>query len=117
DSIGDPRCRAWVEAWWDEATTHLTQSSAELADYRAALVARFENPAIRHLLSQIAADGSKKLRERIVPTLLAERAAGRSGEGSARVLATWVAHVRSSNEIDDVARAQIVESASGTLAD
>ena len=49
--------------------------------------------------------------------MLAERAAGRSGEGSARVLATWVAHVRSSNEIDDVARAQIVESASGTLAD
>ena len=115
DAIGDSTCRAWVEQWWDEASAHLTQSAAELAEYRGALVARFENPSIRHLLAQIAADGSKKLRERIVPTLLAERAAGRTAEGATRALAAWIAHVRSGAEVDDVAAEQITELAHGEL--
>lgn len=97
EAIGDPRCRAWVEAWWDEASDHLTlppDARQELADYRAALAERFANPAIAHLLAQIAADGSQKLPVRTVPIVLAERVAGRSAEAGARTLGAWVAHLR-----------------------
>src|SRR5690606_41791969 len=52
DAIADPACRAWVEAWWDEAASHLNQPAEELATYRAALVERVENRAIRHLRSE-----------------------------------------------------------------
>jgi fructuronate reductase len=91
EAIGDPRCRGWVEEWWDEAAPHLT---TETGDYRAALVERFANPAIRHLLAQIAADGSQKLPVRVLPVVAAERAAGRTAAAGARTLGAWVAHLR-----------------------
>lgn len=114
EAIADPRCRDWVEQWWDEAAAHLPQPAGELDEYRAALVSRFANPAIRHLLAQIATDGSKKLRERVVPTLLAERAAGRGAAGAARVLAAWVTHVRA-GQVDDVAAERVRAAAQGPL--
>ena len=94
DAIGDPVVRGWVEEWWDEAVRHLSLPADHLETYRAALVARFANPNIRHLLAQIAADGSQKVPVRILPTLKAERAAGRSGRGAARVVAAWIRHLR-----------------------
>ena len=94
EAIADPECRSWVEAFWDEATAHLVLPPAELADYRAALLARFANPRVRHLLGQIAADGSLKLPVRIVPSLLAERAAGRLPVGGATAVAGWIWHLR-----------------------
>jgi fructuronate reductase len=91
EAIDDPRCRAWVEAWWDEAAPHL---STETGAYRAALLARFANPGIRHLLAQIAADGSQKLPVRVLPVVRAERAAGRAAAAGARTLGAWIAHLR-----------------------
>ena len=41
----------------------------DVEHYISAVLARFRNPGIRHLLSQIAWDGSKKLPVRIVTTL------------------------------------------------
>ena len=66
----------------------------EVAAYRDALLERFANPRIRHLLAQIAADGSQKLPIRILPVLRAERAAGRGPGAAAQVLAAWVLHLR-----------------------
>ena len=76
-------CRAWLEAWWAEASRHLTLPAEDLARYREALLERFANPRMRHLLAQIAADGSQKLPIRILPVLRAERSAGRMPEGAA----------------------------------
>jgi fructuronate reductase len=94
DAISDPVCRSWVEAWWDEASSHLPLPAGEVAEYRAALLARFANPNIRHALAQIAADGSQKIPVRIVPTIRAERAAGRVPVAAARAVAAWTAHLR-----------------------
>ncbi|MDO8120332.1 mannitol dehydrogenase family protein [Isoptericola sp. b490] len=93
-AIADPVCRAWVDEWWSEAMTHLVLPSDHVHAYRDALVARYENRSIRHLLAQIAADGSQKLPVRILPTLRAELAAGRVPPGATRAVAAWVAHLR-----------------------
>jgi len=94
EAVADDTCRAWLEAWWAEASAHLSQPEAELAAYRAALLERFANPRMRHLLAQIAADGSQKLPIRILPVLRAERSAGRMPGGAVRVLAAWIRHLR-----------------------
>lgn len=94
DAIGDERVRGWVEQWWDEACRHLPLEQSELADYRSALIERFRNPNIRHLLSQIAADGSQKVPIRAIPVVRAELADGRDARGGLRIVAAWIAHLR-----------------------
>lgn len=94
EAIHDQVVRGWVEAWWDEAAAHLSLPADHIRDYRAALVDRFANPNLRHLLAQIAADGSQKIPVRILPALRAERTAGRDGRGAARVVAAWIRHLR-----------------------
>lgn len=114
DAINDPVVRAWVEEWWDEAVRHLTLDADHLAAYRAALAERFANPNIRHLLAQIAADGSQKVPVRILPTLRAELAAGRSGRGAARVVAAWIRHLRGAGApVVDAAGQRFVTAAEG----
>jgi fructuronate reductase len=99
-AVADPDCRRWVTDFWDEAVRHLPDG-LDLDAYRAALLERFDNARIEHRLAQIGMEGVTKLRVRIVPTLLAERAAGRSGEASIRVLAAWVELHRRGNELPD----------------
>jgi fructuronate reductase len=94
EAIADPACRSWVERFWDEASRHLTLPAADIAEYRAALLRRFSNPRAGDLLARIAADGSTKLVVRTVPTIRAERAAGRVPLGCATTVAAWVLHLR-----------------------
>ncbi len=94
EAVADPDCRGWVEAFWDEASPYLTLPATSVADYRQALLERYSNTRIRYQLSQIATDGSIKLPVRILPTLLAERAAGRLPIGCATATAAWVLHLR-----------------------
>jgi len=89
-ATADPRCSAWLEAYWDETERHLPGASLDLPRYRAQLRERFLNPRIEHRLAQIAEDAETKIRLRILPTLLAERARGRPGEASARAVAAWL---------------------------
>ncbi|WP_049822672.1 mannitol dehydrogenase family protein [Arthrobacter sp. H41] len=93
DSLADTRCAEWINSFWDEASTHLTEPDLGVPEYRTALLRRFGNSRIAHQLSQIAVDGSSKLRLRILPVLSAERAAGRNGQGSARAVAAWIDHL------------------------
>ena len=93
DAIADPQVRAWVGQWWDEAAGHL-RDAGDVAAYRQALLDRFSNPRIRHLLAQIATDGSQKLPVRVAPVLRDEREAGRMPGGAVRVLAAWLLHLR-----------------------
>ena len=94
EAITDPAFRRWVNAWWDEASRHLPLPAADVDRYREALLDRFGNPRVRHLLAQIAPDGTKKIPVRIVPALTAERAAGRMPDGAVTVLAGWTLHLR-----------------------
>lgn len=92
DASADPECRDLVEAFWSEVVRHLP-AEVEAEQYCRDLWERFENPRIAHLLDQIAEDSLAKLRVRVAPVALAERQAGRSGSGSAGVIAAWAANV------------------------
>jgi fructuronate reductase len=104
EAIADPTCRRWVEEWWDDASAHLRLPEPDVTAYRRALLDRYANPRIRHLLAQIAADGSQKLPVRIAPVLRAERAAGRMPDGAVLVVAGWLRHLRGEGAPVDDAR-------------
>jgi fructuronate reductase len=117
-AIGDPVVRGWVEQWWEDAARHLPLPPEEITAYRAALLERYANPRIRHLLRQIAADGSQKVPIRILPTVRAELADGRVPTGAARVLAAWVCHLRGRGApVADVAAEELTALAAGGLDD
>lgn len=61
--------------------------------YTSAIFARFRNPAICHLLSQIAWDGSQKLPYRLLDTIGEARQAGRPIERLVVPIAAWMAFV------------------------
>lgn len=100
EALSDRVCRDAVEEFWDEAARHLP-ASLGIQDYRTALLERFGNSRIAHHLAQIAMDGTTKLRMRALPVLAAERAAGRSGDGAARMIAAWLAYASSTAEFQD----------------
>jgi fructuronate reductase len=114
DAIADPVVRSWVEEWWDAAAPHLDLPAADVAAYRDALLERYRNPEIRHLLAQIAADGSQKVPIRAVPVIRAELDAGRVPPGATRIVAAWIAHLRGLGApVTDTAAAEVVARASG----
>jgi len=118
EAVTDPLCRDWMIQWWTEASGHLTLPPQEVSQYQDALLTRFANPRIRHLLAQIAADGSQKLPIRILPTVRKERAEGRLPVGALRTLAAWINHLRGSGApVKDPAAAVITPLASGTVDD
>src|SRR5699024_6721104 len=91
--------------------------AAEIADYRAALLRRFENPRMRDALARIAKDGSQKLPVRILPVVAAERAAGRVPVGAATALAGWVLHLRGQGApVSDEGAESALAAARGDLA-
>ncbi|MEZ0470743.1 mannitol dehydrogenase family protein [Luteimonas salinilitoris] len=62
--------------------------------YTDAILARFRNPDIRHLLSQIAWDGSQKLPVRILGTIADALVAGRPIDRLCLPVAAWMRFVR-----------------------
>ena len=66
----------------------------DLTAYAETILQRFRNPEIRHLLTQIAWDGSQKLPFRILGTLKEVLEAGRSVERLAIPLAAWMRFIR-----------------------
>ena len=94
DAICDERVRGWVEEWWDNAATQLPLPQKEIQDYRNALIERYKNPRIKHLLAQIANDGTQKLPIRIVPTIQGLIKDGTVATGATRAVAAWVLHLR-----------------------
>lgn len=116
DAINDDRILGWVNEWWDVASRHLTLDQAEIADYRAALLDRYRNPKIRHLLAQIAGDGSQKLPIRVVASVKGDRANGVLPTGALRAIAAWTLHLRGLGApVNDARAAEVTPLGEGSL--
>ncbi|HBN88123.1 MAG: fructuronate reductase [Rheinheimera aquimaris] len=61
----------------------------DVQQYSQDILARFNNPAIRHLLAQIAWDGSQKLPMRVLPAIRDNLAAGKPIDKLAFAIAAW----------------------------
>ncbi|CAN7218222.1 mannitol dehydrogenase family protein [Microbacterium foliorum] len=90
EAIADMVCLRAVDAYWDEVCRHLP-AELGLQEYRLALLDRFRNPRIRHLLAQIGLDSDTKMRVRVAPVAELERRAGRPADACAAVVAAWLA--------------------------
>jgi fructuronate reductase len=89
--VATPGGRRFVEALWDEAETTLTPPPGlDVAAYRAALLARFANPALQHRTRQIAMDGSQKLPQRLLAPIAARLKRGQGIEALALAVAAWM---------------------------
>lgn len=115
-AIADPFCGDWAQEWWDEASPYLTLPAHRVAAYREALLERFANPRIRHLLAQVAVDGSQKLPVRVLPVMRLEAAQGRVPSGAARIVAAWICHLRGLGAPVEDSRADVLAGlVAGTL--
>lgn len=110
EAIGDREVRAEVEALWDEASRYLPDF-VEANAYREALLERFENPHIKHLLSQIGNDSLAKLRIRILPIALKELEAGRGATGAVPAIAGWIRRQRDGVASPDAQQSAIDQAA------
>lgn len=94
EAIADPRLAGFIERMMrhDIAAT-LDAHELDVAGYIGEVLTRFRNPAIVHRLSQIAWDGSQKLRFRLLETAADALDAGRPVDRLAVGVAAWMRFV------------------------
>ncbi|WP_416464351.1 mannitol dehydrogenase family protein [Sphingomonas sp. VDB2] len=86
-----PEARHFVERLWDEAETTLSPpAELDVAAYRRELMARFDNPTLRHRTRQIAMDGSQKLPQRLLAPIAARLKAGQGIDALSLAVAAWI---------------------------
>ena len=92
DAMNDTVLPKFIERLMREDIAATLKPSADLTtgSYISAVLERFRNPGVKHLLSQIAWDGSKKLPVRILGTISDALQAGRSIDRLVTPVAAWM---------------------------
>ena len=100
DAMGDPALARFIADLMDDeaAPTLKLPSGTDVAAYKAALLARFRNPALHHRTWQIAMDGSQKLPQRLLGTARDLLAQGKPVAGIALGVAAWMRYVTGIDE-------------------
>jgi len=96
EAMAQPALRTFIERMMieDIEPTLTVPQPGALAAYRQSILHRFENPAMRHQLAQIAWDGSQKLPIRILGTVADALRAGRPLARLTVAIAAWMHFVR-----------------------
>ncbi|TWB63499.1 mannitol dehydrogenase family protein [Nitrospirillum viridazoti] len=96
DAMTTPELAGFLERLMlqDVLPTVTPPAGYDLAQYAGQILERFRNPAIRHLLAQIAWDGSQKLPYRLFGVIEERLAQGLSISRPALVVAGWMHFVR-----------------------
>ncbi len=100
EAMGDPSFERLVRGLMDEEVTPTLPlpPGADLARYKASLVERFRNPALKHRTWQIAMDGTQKLPQRLLGTVRDRLKAGAPIERLALAVAAWMRYVTGVDE-------------------
>src|SRR6185437_7696986 len=95
-AMREPLLRTFVERLMieDIEPTLAVPQPGALTAYRQSILRRFENPAMRHQLAQIAWDGSQKLPIRILSTITDALGGGQPLVRLAVPIAAWMQFVR-----------------------
>ncbi|MEH6550560.1 MAG: mannitol dehydrogenase family protein [Pseudomonadales bacterium] len=91
-AIGSDYIRAYIDQMLQREIIPTIQpvEGLDLQRYAREILARFENPAIRHFLSQIAWDSSQKIPFRLLGTIQDNLLAGRSCDLQCLAVAAWM---------------------------
>lgn len=94
DAIGDPLVRRFTEALIEDILEVVDlPTELDATGFAAESMTRFANPWLGHRCVQVAADGSRKLAQRIHPVTQARLARGLAVDRMAMVTALWLAAV------------------------
>ena len=101
--MADPALRTFIRDFmtWEVMDT-LPADMIDLSAYCDALIARFDNPALKHRTWQIAMDGSQKLPQRLLGTIRDRLSQERPATRAALGVAAWMRYVAG---IDELGRA------------
>jgi fructuronate reductase len=98
-TMADAGFSRFVAGVMEEAAPTLgVPPGADLAAYKAALIERFKNPALKHRTWQICMDGSQKLPQRLLNTIRDRLAAGAPFPHLALGVAGWMRYVTGVDE-------------------
>lgn len=101
-TVADPVLNHFAHGLWTEIMPTVTApSGVDLAQYAAALSARYANPNIKHRTWQIAMDGSQKLPQRMLGTVRDAFDAGRDTPLLCLAIAAWMFYVRGVDEVGE----------------
>jgi mannitol 2-dehydrogenase len=91
EACQDPLFREFLLGYLDEEATPTLAPvpGIDLRRYKADLVGRFANPAIRDTLARLCENASDRIPQFLLPVLRADLAAGREIRRSVAVLAGW----------------------------
>ena len=99
EALHDFTVRNFVQRYMDEITPTLPAlPGVDIPVYKATLIERFSNAAIHDQVQRLAEDGSKKIRNFMVPPLEEQLATGQSIHAIAFALAAWFRYLRGIDE-------------------
>ena len=100
EAVADDKLRLLARRILDDdiLPTLENQPGLDLPEYRDSVLERFANPALAHTTLQIAMDGSQKLPNRILGTVVDRLEAGAMPLGLAFAVAAWVSFIASTIE-------------------
>ncbi len=104
EAVTDPTIRPLIESLMREEAlpTIASAPGLNLSAYADALISRFANPALNHRLIQIAMDGSQKLPQRWLETIVINQTMGRDCPAILTGIDAWIQHLRGANgPVDD----------------
>ncbi|WP_222558101.1 mannitol dehydrogenase family protein [Caenibius sp. WL] len=96
EAVADPALNSMVQIQMMKEAAPCLPRSADLdpGAYGDALLRRFANPALDHRLKQIAMDGSQKIPQRWLATMIERDKAGQGSAAHMLSLAAWAVHTR-----------------------
>ncbi|MEV5896242.1 mannitol dehydrogenase family protein [Nonomuraea fuscirosea] len=103
EAVGDAAFAGYLRRLMDEdlSPTLHGLDAFDLVGYKRSLLTRFANPGLRHRVTQIAADGSQKLPQRLLDPARERLAAGHEPRRIALAVAGWMRYVTTARELDD----------------
>ncbi len=102
-AMADPALRSLAELVIRAEAPPTIQAAEgqDLDAYADQLLARFADPALRHRLAQIAMDGTQKIPQRWLDTMLALNGRGQSAPAIAEGFDAWLWHLADGRFVDD----------------
>lgn len=91
EAVADKCFSLLIDKVWDEAEVTLDSiKNFDFSDYRSELKTRFANTALQHRTEQIAIDGSQKIRQRLLNSVIDRRNLGLCSPAIALSVAGWI---------------------------